>query len=467
MADVLLINPAYSNIIYKNAKIKVGVPVNPLLNLALLAAPVIQAGYKAEILDMDVVKDADSVLKEKVKNEPPRFVGVTFTTPLYSEAKRLAQFIKDINPQTILVAGGAHATTFPYDVLKESVFDVVCVGESDFMMKEFITSNKWCSLNGMLFKDNGRIVTTSPAKTIENLDDLPFPAWHLYDLSRYNKPSLSSRKSPPGYLETSRGCPWGCVFCNKNIQGRKFRPKSYKRVVDEIEEMLKAGFKEINILDDTFSTDLERAKNICDEIVRRRLKFPWHPVNGMRVDCVDRELFIKMKKAGCYKVSFGIESGNENVLKKIEKGINLGQIRNAVRWARETGFETFGYFMLALPGDTKESIRDTINFAKELKLDMAKFNITVPLPGTKLFDEWDKAGFIKTKDWDKYNFYAPYSDLYNHPSLSHDVINRCYKEAYRSFYFSPSYLTRRFIKGIFEGILFRDLYLFLKTNWFD
>lgn len=465
MTDVILINPPYSNIIYKNAKIKVGVPVNPLLNLALLARPVIEAGYKVKILDLNVGDNSDSLLKDEINRENPRFVGITFTTPLYSEARRLAGIIKETKPDVILIAGGAHATTFPREILQGSVFDMVAVGEADFIMRDLLTNDDWASIKGLVFKEDGAIIDTGRADYIDDLDELPLPAWHLYDLNKYNKLSLSNIKSPPGYLETSRGCPWGCVFCNKNIQGRKFRLKSAKRVVDEIEYMLKVGFKEINILDDTFSTDINRAKAICDEIINKGLKFPWHPLNGVRVDCVDRELFVKMRKSGCYKVSFGIESGNQDVLDKIDKGIKLQQVRDAVRWAREIGFETFGYFMIALPGDTEETIEDTIRFAKKLKLDMAKFNITIPLPGTKMFDDWDRLELIKTKDWNKYNFYAPYYELYNHPTLSREQISKYYKKAYLSFYFSPSYLVRRLIRSLRSGTFIRDICLLFQTDW--
>ena len=159
--------------------------------------------------------------------------------------------------------------------------------------------------------------------------------------------------------------------------------KTPERVVDEIEYMLKAGFKEINLIDDTFNADIVRAKLICEEIIKRGIKFPWHPNNGMRVDRVDRELFSLMKRSGCYTVSFGLESGNQTILNNINKGINLEQSEQAVRLAKLEGMETFGFFMLGLPGETEKTMQDTINFAKRLKLDVAKFNITIPLPEQK------------------------------------------------------------------------------------
>ncbi|MBU2541923.1 MAG: B12-binding domain-containing radical SAM protein [Candidatus Omnitrophica bacterium] len=463
MTDAILINPAYSNIIYKNTKVKVGAPISPLLNLPLLAKPVLDAGYKVKILDLNIEDDPDLFLEENIRAEKPKIVGITFTTPLYFEAERLASLIKRIRSSTILVAGGVHTATFPEDVIKGS-FDVAVMGEADFVMRDLLTKD-WKNIKGLVFKENGNIINTGKAEQIEDLDDLPLPAWNLYSLERYNSLSLSHRKSPPGYLETSRGCPYGCVFCNKNIQGRKFRVKSPKRVVDEIEYMLMIGFNEINILDDTFSTDLKRAKAICDEIINRDLKFPWFPLNGMRVDSLDKELLTKMKKAGCYKITLGIETGSQKVLNRIKKGINLQQVRDAVRWSRELGFETLGYFMFGLPGETEETMEETIKLAKELKLDFAKFNITIPLPGTELFNEWDSKGLIKTKDLNRYNFHSSNYELYDHPTLSHETIDKYYKKSYRSFYFSPMYLLRNFLKDLRDGFLLWDIRLFLQTNW--
>ena len=466
MADVILINPAYNNIIYSEAKIKAGVPVNPLLNLALLAAEPVKAGIATEIWDLNLVSDPDEFVKREIQAKKPRLVGITFTTPLFAESVRLAEIIKAIDKTIVLVAGGPHATTFPMEVLKNSSFDVVAVGEADFIITKLLNL-PFKEIEGIVFKEGSEIIATPEAERMDNLDNLPFPAWHLYDLNKYNRPSLSNKASPPGYLETSRGCPWGCVFCNKNIQGKKFRPKSVKRVVDEIAYMLKAGFKEINFLDDTFSTDLNRAKLICEEIIRRGLKFPWHPLNGMRVDRVDSELFSLMKESGCYKVSFGIESGNQEILDRINKGIKLEQVIRAVKLAKAEGFETFGYFMLGLPGETERTMKETVRFAKKLKLDMAKFNITIPLPGTEIFKEWDEKGCIKTKDWAKYNFYAPYEEIYEHPTVPHSVLNNCFRKAYLSFYFDPAFILRRFIGGINRGVLVRDIKLFFKTSWFN
>ena len=322
----------------------------------------------------------------------------------------------------------------------------------------------WCNITGLKVT-YGRVSRYGVISYVSSFDTMGPMAKNAEDcaiilkqIAGYdNKDATSYNGIVPDYVS----------LLDKNIQGKKFRPKSVKRVVDEIAYMLKAGFKEINFLDDTFSTDLNRAKLICEEIIRRGLKFPWHPLNGMRVDRVDSELFSLMKESGCYKVSFGIESGNQEILDRINKGIKLEQVIRAVKLAKKEGFETFGYFMLGLPGETESTMKETVRFAKKLKLDMAKFNITIPLPGTEIFKEWDEKGCIKTKDWAKYNFYAPYEAIYEHPTVPHSILNKSYRNAYLAFYFDPSFLLRRFFGGIKRGVLLRDIKLFFKTSWFN
>ena len=171
------------------------------------------------------------------------------------------------------------------------------------------------SVPNIFYKDSGRVVSSLiQDNIISDLDSLPFPAYELFDIRKYHQPRISSRRSPLGYLETSRGCYGKCVFCNKNIHGYKIRMKSVLRVVDEMERMLKLGFGEIHIMDDIFTVDMNRAYAICEEIIRRGLKFPWYPRGGIRVDRVTGELLAMMKRAGCYRIPFGIESGSQEVL---------------------------------------------------------------------------------------------------------------------------------------------------------
>jgi anaerobic magnesium-protoporphyrin IX monomethyl ester cyclase len=211
--------------------------------------------------------------------------------------------------------------------------------------------------------------------------------------------------------------------------------------------------------------DFDRAEAICDLIIKKGLKFPWATVNGIRVNRVSKKLLKKMKQAGCYRVYFGIESGSQPILNNIKKGINLKQVRQAVKWANEAGLETFGFFMIALPGETETDIKKTIKLATSLDLSMAKMSITTPLPATELFEDLEKKGKIKTKDWGEYNLYLPARKIYDHPNLDWETIDKYYGLFYRRFYLNPRFLTRRLGFAIKNKTLLTDLKAALQTKW--
>jgi len=241
--------------------------------------------------------------------------------------------------------------------------------------------------------------------------------------------------------------------------------KSVLRVVDEMERMLKLGFQEVHIIDDIFTADMNRAYAICEEIIRRGLKFPWYPRGGIRVDRVNVGLLKIMKKAGCYRIPFGIESGSQRIIDIVGKKISLSQAENAVKMAKQAGLETECYFMLGLPGESEEDLRKTVEFAVKLNPDYTKFAITIPLPGTKMFDDMSAQGQIKTKDWNKYNFAVSPKELYNHDTLTWEIIENYYDISHKRFYFRPAYIARMIAKTICDGTLFAHINGFLKTRW--
>ncbi len=460
----MLINPPSSLRAYSKSKIKAAIPQIPILNLATLAASLLKAGHEVRILDLAISYTPLKDLVRKVKSFQPDFAGVTCTTPLFHEAAKVSRVIKKINPNIVVLGGGSHPTALPEETINNSKMDIVIVGEGDYTIVDVVSGKKWEEIKGVCFEHNGKIVQTECRTPIENLDELPFPAWHLFNLKKYKTPRLTSKKNPVGGIETSRGCLYNCTYCNKKIHGKTFRFKSAERVVDEMEYMLKCGFREIHIWEDQFSTDLDRAKKICDLIVQRGLKFPWNIFTGIRVNCVDEEFLRKAKKAGCYSVSFGPESGNQELLNNIKKGITLDQCRKAFKLAKRVGLETVGFFMFALPGETEETMKKTLKFAIELDPDYAKVTMTLPFPTTPLFDDLEKQGLIKTKDWSMYNFHNT-TEVYNHPNLSWSTIQRYYDLFYRKFYFRPKYIVRRIAKGLMNGNIFYDAFYFIKT-WF-
>jgi radical SAM superfamily enzyme YgiQ (UPF0313 family) len=455
---------ASSRGIYSKAKVNVAVPERPSLTFATLAAPLLQKGHPVEVLDLNQVQDPQRALEKKLEDLEPDVVGITCTTPLVPEAREITVLVKGYNPSTLVVVGGPHPSAFPRETLIECGVDVVCQGEGDYAMPALVEGAPWASIPGITYRQDGHVVGNPQGKFIENLDALPLPAWKLFDLTKYHTPRLSCRQNPVGTMETSRGCVFGCTYCNKTVFGRTFRAKSVQRVVREMKYMLDQGFAEIHIMDDGFTTDLKRAKEICDLIVERGLQFPWALHNGIRVDRVDREFLDKARAAGCYEVTLGIETGDPEVLKRIEKGTTLDQARQAVRWAKEAGLETLTYFMIGLPGETEESMKRTIDFALELDATYSKVSIFLPLPGTPLFQEFEEGGYLRSKEWAFYNQHDP-SSVYEHPNLPWDKILHYYNLFYRRYYLRPSFIWRRLKQNAFSLNLFYDAIDFLRTRW--
>jgi len=453
---VLLINPWLSLGIYKNTKLDGLVTQIPILSLASLSGMLTKEGHQVEILDLIISDSPQKDLYTKLARFLPDYVGITFSTPAYQEMKIIAKTVKDFNNSIILIGGGPHASALPEETLQDTLLDLIVIGEGEETLKEIINGNPWENIEGVCYKKNSKIIKNKPRRLIDNLDNLPFPAWEKFNLQKYKSSPITSKSFPVGPIETSRGCAFRCSFCNKNIFGHKVRAKSIIRVIDEIEFMLKNGFKEIHIWDENFAFYENRILEMCKEIEQRNLKFLWNIFFGVRTDSVDKEFFDAIAKAGCYSVAFGIESGNQEILDGVCKGIKLEQCKKVVKFAKEAGLETVCYFMLGLPGENEKTLKDTIKFAVELNPTYAKASITIPFPSTEMFLQIEQEGRIKSYDWSRYNLHNT-SDVYQHENLTWEHIHRYYNQFYRKFYFRPSYVFTRFKKDILHGGLFFDL----------
>ena len=445
-------------------KLAVAVPKIPNLALATIAAPLMEKGFIVKIFDPNIIEIDPKIAFLKMLNDfHPDYVAISFPSALYSKAKEAFNIVKDFDKNITTVGGGPHTSVEPKKTLEDMKnMDVAIVGEGDYTLLEMAQGKNLKNVKGIAYRKGKRTFTNPTRNLIEDINMLPFPRWDLYDLSKYHSPRISSKKSPIGSVETSRGCAWGCTYCNKGVFFKKWRVKTPKRVVDEMEYMLDIGFKEIRIEDDMFTTDKKRAKQICDEIINRGLKFPWNCGNGIRADSVDLELLKKMKQAGCYSISIGVESGDQKILDNIDKGTTVEKIRTAFSLAKQAKINTVAFFMIGLPGQDEESINTSIKLANEIKPDALKVGITVPLPGTTLYNQVRADGRILNEDWDNYN-YNDVTSTYRHDTMDWPIINKYLKIFYRKTLLKPWFIWSRIRKGILSGDLFYDAYYFLKT----
>jgi anaerobic magnesium-protoporphyrin IX monomethyl ester cyclase len=449
MATSLLINPSSART-YGASEGGIAFPVVPVLGLASIAGAIRDRGHDARFLDLSYrYYDADLV-RRTLLAERPDVVGVTATTPLMNQARDLSYLIKDTLPDAVTVIGGAHPSGLPARTLHESAFDFVAAGEADHTVADLLDSRDPQDIPGLWRRNGDAIIAPRQAgPLLDDLDDLPFPAWDRYpylDVNRYIT-RFVAQELPMVVMEFSRGCIYGCDFCaSKNTMGRGYRKKSPERCVEELQRLERLGIREVLLVDDIFTTDKNWAAAVCEAILASGVKVKWNAQNGIRVDSAEPELLALMRRAGCYRVYFGFESGNDDVLKAFGKGgrASVEKGIEAVRMARDADLQTNGYFMVGLTGETEESIEDTMAFARAAPLDTMKCGICVPFPGTPMFQRLHREGHIRSYDWDAYTVYNKADAIFEHPTLPWSRI----RAAFRRFYVvailtNPAYWWRR------------------------
>jgi radical SAM superfamily enzyme YgiQ (UPF0313 family) len=391
----------------------------PPLGLGYLAAVAEAAGHTVRIVDLGL--DPDTPLErgiESIVASQPDLVGVTAMTNNYHSAEQMMRLLKERLGCPIVV-GGPHATIFPERVAAEPFVDYVIYGEGEETLLELLqaiakeaspSEGTLRDIQGLCFATNEGVVCNTPRPLIDDLDALPYPARHLYELERY--PLYAPSGEPMVTLLSSRGCPYNCSYCFKGIVGRTYRQRSAESVLGEIRHLVEHyGYRHIYFIDDLFTLDRERLAALTRGIIDQELDIRWQCL--ARVDRVTPELLELMYRSGCREVHYGIESGNAEILKQLGKGITHEQVRRAVRWTAEAGILAKGYFMLGLPGDTRETMQQTIELASELELDQAMFSLTTPFPGTRLWDEMvaQNSDVAFDGDFSQAYYYAQYDHL--------------------------------------------------------
>lgn len=439
---VTLINPPMSQM---EALSVLGITTPPL-GLAYLAAVLEEEGYSVRIIDSSVLGLTFSQVKREIEKDQPDVVGVTGTTPTIHEALATVRIAKEVSHNAVTVVGGPHAPFLPVETLKDCPqLDIVCIGEGEQTLLELVQTIErkanLSSVKGIAYRSNGCIAINEPRPLIDDLDSLPFPARHLLPMDRY---TILDKRAIIGHIISSRGCPFNCIFCSSSLLfGKRFRARTARNVVDEIEQVV-AHYKPqtIEFSDDLFTLNPKRVEAICSEIKRRGLDVAW--ACSSRVDTISRELLQKMKRAGCFLIYYGVESGSQRILNLMRKGIRIKQAIDAVKWAKHVGIETLGSFIIGFPGETMKDIKKTIAFAKKLGIDYAQFSLATPYPGTELYDVAKSEGLLVTEDWSQYTASIPIIETDNY---SRKDLIKIFQRAYVSFYMSPRILLRHLRKG--------------------
>ncbi len=365
-------------------------PKRPLLAQAYLGAVLEKAGHEVKILDMRL-KGVEDQFDSTLKTFNPEVVCFSLASLTVKHGFELMQKVKSYNSSTLIIAGGPEVTTLSESILPKYFVDFIIIGEGEFVFPEFLKkyqynqdNQDWKSVPGLGYKENG-ITILNDREIRDDLDNIPFPAWHLFDLNRYKR-NVSRIKFP---VMTARGCPHECIFCTIPAVYVKYRYRSPKNVVDELEYINnKYGTTQFQILDDNFAYINKRAIEICDEIIKRGLnkRIKWTIGQGLTAASVTRDLAFKMKEAGCTLVSIGIESIHEDVLRKMKKPANLYVIEKAIKILKEAEIKIKAFFIVGLPGSTYDKEIDSVYFFKRYNIDIPRYSNPVPMPQTELYD---------------------------------------------------------------------------------
>ena len=423
----------------------------PPTALAVVGATLKEVGEVKLIDAMGLGFDFDKIVQD-VAALKPKYVCVSTATITFSSDVDCIKEIKKRYPDLNVIFFGTHVTTMPKPTLQEHAIDYIVLGDPDLALRNLIVELEQGGKNlnkviGIGYRTpEGEIKTTGRAPPIENLDALPFADLSLIPNAEYFNPL--AKRLPYTTMLSSRGCPALCTYCTAVVlHGKVYRAMSAKRLVDEIERNVKEyGIREIFFRDETFTFSKRRTLEICKELINRNIDITW--IVNARVNTVDDEMLGWMAKTGCHLIKFGVESGSQQILNNIKKGQTLDQIRTTFALCKKHKIDTVAHIMMGNPGETEETIQQTINFVLEIDPTYASFNITTPYPGTELWDlvkdklklKQDFSAYDIEKTLETANFSELICGLPSH------VITSYFDQAYRKFYFRPGYILKRLLK---------------------
>ncbi|MDD5438629.1 MAG: radical SAM protein [Candidatus Omnitrophica bacterium] len=359
-------------------------------------------GAVVHLKDFEVADYSPESLRAYLAERSIDVVGVSFRTASYGSAKRFVTDVKSFRRDIFVAAGGHHATAFPRETLADMRCDAVIVGEGEYAFKDVIgrlqERASLAGVPGVVFRDaDNRVIANPPRQPIENIDDLPWPSRELLDLGSYNVMTLL----------TSRGCPFDCIYCDKGVSTRAVKYRSADGIFEEIRYLVSTLHKNrLYVVDDHFFLNKKKLREVLDRIIREKLPVQW--TCQARVDGITADILAAAREAGCEQIMFGIETGDESELKYIRKSSTLKQAEEAVRLTKKAGIRARANFMLGFPVSTKETVKNTIRFARRIKPDIVRFFAVSPLPNTDLWDDIYGKGVIPPwVKWEELDFFKP------------------------------------------------------------
>lgn len=425
--------------------------VIPSLGLGYLAAVLEKNSHSVRIIDCTLGITHEKLRSVLEASEEADIIGITATTPTFESAKIVAKIVRDIFKDSLIVIGGVHVTSLPEAALKEGCFDLGVLGEGEYTFLELVQrfekegKASFRDIKGLAYREDSKIFVNERRPFIQDLDELPFPARHLLPpLSSYRPTPASYKRLPVGVLMSSRGCPYRCAFCDRSVFGTRYRMRSVENILNEVEELInKYGAREIRFFDDTITIKKKKLFELVDRMKERGIKVPWTAQS--RVDAITPEVLKKLKEGGCWQLLVGVESGDDRMLQIMNKGVTVAQNARAVELMNKYKMGIRADFLVGVPGETRESLKKTLDFALTHDLDYAYFNKFVPFPGIELTRILQEKGykFDLTKgssilDIESNIIYVP-------EDLTEAEFRGFLKSVHKKFYLRPFYILKRLL----------------------
>lgn len=436
---VTFINPPQTNSKYKFLGV-----VAPPLGISYMAAVLEENNIDVDILDSSALDMDYDEIKEEIQRRNPDIIAITALTPTIGIALETADAVKEVLPDSTVVLGGYHPTFNYEEIINEESVDIVIRGEGEYTMLDLVHTlekdEELTKVKGIVYEDKytGSLIVTPEREVIEDLDELPFPALHLLPMDHYKLLNITTNMAT---MITTRGCPMQCSFCSSAaLHGKKMRRRSVQNIADEMEYLIdKFGVDTIAFMDDTFTLNKKIVRELCAEIKKREINVMWGCTS--RVDTLEEDLLNTMKDAGCITMLMGVESADQQTLNKMNKNITIDKTKAAFKLSRKVGIRTIASVVLGMPEDTKENMKRTIQFVKDLKPNYAIYSLATPYPGTKFYKEVFEKNLIKIKDWSKYTLISPILETID---CSKEELRKIQAKAFLKFYLRPGYLIKQF-----------------------